>query len=279
MTQTARTNLIIPEILTDSIRTGLAGLTALLGTGAAIVNNSLPSDKQGGDVVSIPYFNAMGKLDEVAEGAPLVPRQLTTDKETAAVARAGIALDLTRWARMAAAGDPYAEASRQFVDAASRYADEKLILAAKTTDLVADDSTVNFSYDGFVEAKQEFGDEIDNIAIVVMHSAVYGKLLKLKDGNSRPLIIDAITSGDAPRFLGVPVKVSDRLAPDGDVYSTLIVKKAALVFWFNGQPSIRGLPDVLKDSDLTSLNLYGVAYRYRNMPGLSKSGVVLYKHK
>jgi len=279
MATTTRSNLVIPEILADAITTGMAGMKALMGTGAVIVNNSLPSDKQAGDTVSVPYFNTIGELEDVAENASLTPAQLTTTKETATVARSGKAIDLTRWAQMAALGDPYAEAARQFVEGVQRKADEKLITAAKATTLVADDSGNAFNYDAFVDAKGQFGDEDEDIALCVMHSAVFTKLLKLKDSNGRPLAIDAVKTGEVPTFLGVPVKKSDRLTPTSSVYPTLLVKKGALVFWYAGSPSVRSQPDVLKDSDLTSVNLYSVAYMYRNMPGKSKPGVVKYLHK
>ena len=46
-----RSNLVIPEVLEDSITTGFAeGITALFGTAAAIVNGSLPDEAKGARV-------------------------------------------------------------------------------------------------------------------------------------------------------------------------------------------------------------------------------------
>jgi hypothetical protein len=55
----------------------------VLASPAAIINGSLPESARGGDTVTVPYFNSMGELEDVAENAALTPATLTQITETA----------------------------------------------------------------------------------------------------------------------------------------------------------------------------------------------------
>lgn len=61
--------------------------------------------------------------------------------------------------------------------------------------------------------------------------------------------------------------------------SSLIVRKNAGAFWYN-QAGLRLQTDrdILTDSDVGAVHLYGVAHRYRRRPGGTKPGVVILQH-
>lgn len=279
---TTRAQLIIPEILQDAIRGEFQKVVALNGTGAAVVSPTLPGGLRGGDTVKVPYFGVLGELEDVAEGAPLTPQQLTMTSETATVRRSGRAFEITAWAQMAAAyADPYAEAARQLREAVTRRIDQALIDAAVTTDLVVDvysaTTPKTLDYDTVVNARLQWGDEQGDIALLVVHSKVFGDLLKLKDTTGRPLVNTDATGVELPRFAGIPVRVSDRLPVSADnppKYTSLIVKRAALAAWYNGEPEVQTDKDILADTQIAAVHVYWVAHRYSRLPGGTRTGVV-----
>lgn len=282
---TTRSDLVVPEVLADAIQAEFAGKLSILGgSGAAVVANGLPSNK-GGDTVKVPYFDALGEMEDVAEDVALTPEDLTMSNETATVIHAGKAVEISEWARMAAQyADPYAELARQFRVLAERRADAALLTAA-TAALPGGNSldrsaaaTPTITYDHMVDAKMVWGDEHDNVALIGMHSKVYGDALKLADTTGRPLLIPKANDGDFDRFVGMPVRVSDRntidAVPTPDEYHTLLIKRGALALWYAEAPRVLFDVDVLKDNEVLAIHMYFAAHRYLRPPGSSKPGVV-----
>jgi len=78
-------------------------------------------------------------------------------------------------------------------------------------------------------------------------------------------------------FAGIPVKVSDRntvVTGTPNTYETLLMKKGALAFWYNGQPTVEMDRDILADTDIAALHIYWVAHLYRRSVGGTKPGAV-----
>jgi hypothetical protein len=285
-----RGDMIIPEILLDAMAGAFAGMKIMGATGAATVQPTLPNEKRGGDTVKVPYFGIFGELEDVAEGVPLVPQKLGMTEQDAHVQHSGKAFQMTTWTQLAAAyADPYGEAARQLVELVARRADRALIeIASDPTDLPPSqlvDVTVGapkggggLSYDAFVQAKLGFGDEQRDIVGLAVHSNVLGQMYALKDGFGRPLLIDSARDGELPQFLGVPTFVSDRLPLDTTgprpVYTSLLLKKNAMAYWFNAGNMPETLRDPLTDSTIVATHVYWVGYRYRHLPGFSRPGVV-----
>lgn len=280
MAKIKNTDVIDREILETSIRGAVAaGMNCLYGSGAAVVKTTLSAGRGSvGDQVKIPYFGSIGEMEDLAtDGDALTPKAFASTAELATVIHSGIAFEMTAWAQQGV-DDPYAEVARQAVESLRRRADKALLDAALATDAPMTSTTgATFSYDAFVNAKLLWGDEQDDIAAFAVHSKVYGAMLKLKDANLLPLLIDSAKDGGMPRILGVPVIVSDKLVPAATVYPSLILKKNALVFWMNGDVSLKTDSDILSDSDVGAIHVYHATHKYKRMPGLTKGGVVILK--
>ena len=289
MATTTRSNLIVPEIMQEAVQGEFEGMTALYGTSAAVVNGSLPQTNpntgqriRGGDTVTVPYFDTLGELEEVAEGDGLTPAQLTMSDETATVKHAGKMFELTYWANLAANfADPYAEAARQLRVAANRYADQQLLNVAASSPLVFDlsaETDPTISYDAVIDTATLWGDEQEEIVLMVVHSHIYADLLKLKGDGGRPLV-QAPTEGQLPRFAGIPVKVSDRVSVNADVYDVQIHKRGGSALWFQGAPRFLSDQDISADSELGAIHVYLAPHRYKRRPGETKTGVALLRCK
>ncbi len=279
-----KSDLIVPEVLQDAVKGAFSGMQCIYGSPAVTSDFGMLASR-GGEKVTVPYFGTIGEFEDlVAEGDALTPSKLVMTSEEATVMHSGKAFDITQWAQLAAKyADPYAEAARQIVVAAQRHADAKLIAAASANlpaEMIHDVTGAGkqIDYDIVVDAKMKWGDEQEDIALMAMHSKVAGDLLKLKDNNGRPLLTMP-SDGKLGNFVGIPLKISDRLAAVNANYTTLIFKRGALAYWANGTPTVKTDDDILADSVVAAVHLYWVAHRYTRLPGSTKGGVVAIKHK
>lgn len=214
MTITTKSGLFYPEIFTDAIQAGWPNMMALYGTGAAIINANMPwGGERVGEKVKVPYFGSLGELEDIiTDGDALTPAALSQSVEEAVVAHAGKAFEITKFGADAVS-DPYEEAARQMIEATQRRIDRALFAAALTTPLTIDDGSNALSFDHVVEAVAMFGDALEDIAMLAVSSKTYADLHKERDlTNGRPLLVDP-SAGGLKTVLGIPVVVSDKLAP------------------------------------------------------------------
>lgn len=296
MALTRRSNLIDPQVLTDAIRSAIPGLKIFEGTQAAVVRTGMPMDFGGsrikqGSTITVPYFELMGtELDElVNEGDALTPVPLTMSDEQSTVRHWGKAGEITHWARMignygGAEGDAYAEIARQFKDMTAHTVENALIRKASEGlpaeykhDVFNAAAPHTMEWDDIVRGKFKWGDEQDQVVLMTVHSKVAMDLQFQKDANGRPLWVD-MNDGAYPKFSGIPVKISDKnpVTSVGGVskYSSKLFRKAALAFWFNEKPRTADDSDILADTDIQAIHVYGVAHRYKRVAGGTKPGVV-----
>lgn len=281
------TDFFVPEILADAIRAAFAGKLALFGSGAAATAFTMPKSGRAsvGTTIKVPYFTSLGEFEDLAaDGDALTPATQTSSASNATVKHSGKAFELTQWAEWAAAGlDPYQEASRQLVEGFFRRLDKELVAVAGDEtgygSYVQDGTAATISYDAVVDAKMKWGDENDGVALMVVHSKVFGDMLKLKDTTNRPLLTD-INEGGLAKFVGIPVMVSDRVtvvAGTPDTYKNLLCKRSSLAAWVNGQPEVLTDKDILTHTQLAAVHMYYAVHRYNPMAGSSKPGVVILK--
>lgn len=284
---TKRSNLIYVDQLQDAIPGAFAGMTALNGTGAAIVRTDLPTTNptggrlKGGDTIRIPYWDVIGELEDVAENQALTPVNMSETSETSVIQRSGRAGEITSFAQMTAmASDPYAELARQIALAAKRRIDKGLIdqlanvPSAQVNDQSANSITGVANGGGFlyfVNTLDLLGDEQDGVVAWVMHSKMLTGLRSFVNSQGNPLLnLGLSTSNGTTTLYEKPIIVSDRMPTTGSgattVYTTAAVKRNALAAWVNGSPTIKADTDILTDSDLQALNIYWTAHLYKRSP-------------
>lgn len=285
MPTTLRTDLVDVQVLIDAIQAEFAGMSLLLNSGAAVMSNTLPGDKKGGDSVIVPYFEALGEMEDVPEGDALTPEKLSMTQEEAFVVHSGKAVELSYWSRLAAEfTDPYAEVARQFRTLVERRVDKALLDVAMASlpvgnihDVYNSGTPVKLGYDVCVDAKTKFGDEQDNIVMLGVHSKVLGDLLKERDGSTgQPLV--RFSDAGVGFAGGMTVKTSDKNAVSSDSppkYTSIIAKRSSLAFWYQGTPRVVTGYDPLADTDVLAIHMYWVAHRYKRIRGAgTKTGIV-----
>jgi HK97 family phage major capsid protein len=282
---TTGSDLFVPEILQDAIAGEFAGRTALSGTSAVVMNGSLPETARGGDRLTVPYFDVIGDFDDAdVETDALSPTKLTMSSEQSLVHHSGKMVELTDWAKMKAAfADPYAEMAKQFREGFKRRMDKAALAAAIASlpssmvkDLYSATVPRKIDYDAVVDAKQLWNDEQEDIVLLGAHSKVQGDMLKLKTGDGNPLLTMP-QDGSTPRFVGMPVKISDKHTVSSDSppkYTTLLLKRGAVVIWYNGTPVIETFRDISVPSTAFAIHTWFIAYRYKHVSGGTLPGVV-----
>lgn len=216
-----RDTAFIPEVLQDAVRANFKGKRALLGSLAVTMLASLPLSARGGDKIEVPYFDLLGDLEDVAEGVALSVATIPDGvRDEANVARAGKAMRLSDWKKMAENfADPYAEFTRQLNEAVSRRWDRALIAAAANSsglpsahviDRFNSGTPVKMSWSFAVDGRRPFGDEQENLGMIVVHSKAFFDLIAEVDLQNRPLLSGPPVDGDIVRIAGIPVMISDR---------------------------------------------------------------------
>lgn len=268
------------NILSDSISAGLAGVHVMGQTGAVELKTGLRA-KLGTQVV-IPQFSALSEFADVStDGTPITPVALSVGKNTATVVQSANATDITDFAEKSLPS--IEEAKRQLLEGAQRRFNLECINAAvaaeagmtidiwnSTTPAYLDNTLIS---DGLAK----LGDEEDQIAGFVIHSATKQRLRKLLDSTNRPLFNDPVGGGVATLF-GYPVFVSDLMPVATGKYTSLILKKNSIGLWINENPAVESQRNVLSASTVLATHIYFAACKYSKMNGKSKSGVVILKH-
>jgi HK97 family phage major capsid protein len=282
-----RPDVIVPELLIEAVKGEFSGMKAFYGTGAAMMQTGMPTHSpsgnkiKGGDTITIPYFGTIGEMEDVTEGQALTPESLTMSEEECTVIHSGKAIETSHWAQIAASyADPYGEMARQLREVHERRVDKALfdvalasLGAAYTNDITAEGDGL-IDYDAIVDALALWGDEENEVAVMVCHSEVKKRFRKIKDANGHPIFVDA-QNGGLPKVFGIPLKVSDRQTLSGSTYRTILARRNSLAYWAQEEPRLLTDVDALADTELAAIHTYWTAHRWSRMPGSTKGGVVL----
>ena len=155
MTQTKLAQMINPEVMTDMISAKLPKM--LKFTPLAFVERTLVG--RPGTTVTVPKWEYSGDAKDIAEGEAITPDQLTTDKSTMTIKKAGKGIELTDEAVLSGYGDPIGQATHQIALAIANKVDNDLVEEAKkATQFVAE---APITGDALDKALAVFADEED----------------------------------------------------------------------------------------------------------------------
>ena len=155
MTQTEIAQLVNPEVLADMVSAKLPKMIKF--TPLAYVERELVG--QPGSTVTVAKWVYSGDAKDITEGEAIVPDQLTTDKSTMTIKKAGKGVEVTDEALLSGYGDPLGQAAHQIALAIANKVDNDLATeAAKATQYVDDAPTTGDALD---KALAVFADEED----------------------------------------------------------------------------------------------------------------------
>ena len=155
MTQTKIAQLVNPEVLADMVSAKLPKMIKF--TPLAYVESELVG--QPGNTVTVAKWVYSGDAKDITEGEAIVPDQLTTDKSTMTIKKAGKGVEVTDEALLSGYGDPLGQAAHQISLAIANKVDNDLVVEAKkATQYVDDAPTTGAALD---KALAVFEDEED----------------------------------------------------------------------------------------------------------------------
>lgn len=155
MTQTKIAQLVNPEVMADMVSAKLPKMIKF--TPLAYVERELVG--QPGNTVTVAKWVYSGDAKDITEGEEIVPDQLTTDKSTMTIKKAGKGVEVTDEALLSGYGDPLGQAAHQISLAIANKVDNDLVVEAKkATQFVAEAPTTGAALD---KALAVFEDEED----------------------------------------------------------------------------------------------------------------------
>lgn len=292
MPTTQKSDLIIPEVFAEEFVKGIAGMNVLNGSGVFSVNTGLQSGGSNGvgQDVTIPYFESIGKAQEIPAGGAITPKKQTMSQEKATVMHLGDAISMSGWAQRAkSTGRSLYDVGLEQLRAglAAKLEDicmDRLVARATAASMIADETTNTFLRTTPAKVFKLFGDELElggGPALWAMNSKVYWDAAGLEDTTNRTLFTPA--QGEMlARLGGVPIRMTDRatILPTSspqDYYSPLAKRGAGAIWIDNAAVSIEMDRDSLADADLLIYHVYLVVHVYSVMNGGTKPGVAMAK--
>lgn len=155
MTQTKIAQMVNPEVLADMVSAKLPKMIKF--TPLAYVERELVG--QPGNTVTVAKWVYSGDAKDITEGEAIVPDQLTTDKSTMTIKKAGKGVEVTDEALLSGYGDPLGQAAHQISLAIANKVDNDLVVEAKKATQYVDDAPV--TGDALDKALAIFADEED----------------------------------------------------------------------------------------------------------------------
>lgn len=271
MGTSATTDVFLPQRLAELIPAYLPGVLALMNTDLVQVRDDLKG--KPGDKITIPNYGAVPPFADLTETTPMTPVKLTSTKNDAVAFESGLSVamyDKALRQGVGAMSETEQEIARQLAVRFGQRMDIKLIAAAETTALEVDitgAATKTISVDAIIDAKTSFGDEQDDLTLI-LHQKPYGDLIKTDEfKKNATLAPDAQQRGVVAKIYGMPVRISrfiTTVAGTPNSYRNLLVKKAALGLWFQKEMTVDYDYDVLSREHVwaaTALSALTLFYR------------------
>jgi N4-gp56 family major capsid protein len=189
------------------------------------VQHPLPG--RPGSTVTVPGPKSIGDAVDVAEGADIPIREITTDTSEYTIKKAGIGTTITDEAVLNSLGDPIGNSSTQITKSIANKIDNdevEVLLSASTT-FVADNA---IGYKPIVDAIDLFEEEILTDKVILVHPKQITQLRKDPDFISREKYDhNVIATGEIGAIAGARVKPSKKVPVAGGYYLNPIIQLSA----------------------------------------------------
>lgn len=255
-TTTLKSDMIVPEVFGDIVTAKFKG--KLVIANFALTDTTLVGNP--GDTVHFPKWNPIGDAEDLDEDVAMVPEKLTSSDADATVKEVGKAVVISDQALLSSIGDPLDEAGAQVGKVVARKIDADLVSEAVTycpEGRVVD--TEDEFYEKVADAKSLWGDEAEEISVLLVHSRMYTALLK--DANfisADKYPAGVLITGAIGTLYGVPVMITDRVPYDTDtgVATSIMLERNALGYITKRAPIVETGRDILKRNTIITTNVH-----------------------
>jgi len=269
-TTTLKSDMIVPEVFGDIVTAKFKG--KLVIANFALTDTTLVG--RPGDTVHFPKWDPIGDAADLQEDVAMVPEKLTSSDATATVKEVGKAVTITDQALLSSIGDPLDEAATQVGKVVARKIDADLVSEAVTKcpgerKILA--SVTNEFYEKVADAKSLWGDEAEEIAVLLVHSKMYTALLKDENFISADKYpAGVLITGAIGTLYGVPVMITDRVPYNTNtkVATSIMLERNALGYITKRAPIVETARDILKRNTIITTNVH-YAVKLINTDGIA----------
>ncbi len=256
--ETKLTNLIVPEVMADMVRTELPHKIVF----APLANIDTTLEGVPGNTVTVPKWGLIGIAEDVAELGEIPYEKLTTSRTTMTIKKVGKGVKFSDEALLSGYGDPLGEGTSQLALSVARKIDADILTELKKATLKYNRKSEELSYEVVADALTKFGEKIDVPRVMFITPEQYAVLRKdknflaLKDMAGKPILM----SGTIGEMCGVQLVVTANPAiVETATILNLIVEVGAVSVLLKRSPMIEKERDI--DHKATKVNIdqhYGV---------------------
>lgn len=257
-TPTKLADAIVPEIFNPYVIEATVAVNAFFAAGIVTTVPELAFGERGGLHIEMPFWKALGERAQLLDdNRDLVIKKITAGQDTAVQHARGLVYGATDLSAALSGSDPMKAVGDGLAGNWSMEFNYTLIaslrgamagVTANTHDISSlPGAAGNIDATSFVDAAQKLGDHKDQIAGIVMHSAVEAQLAKND-------LIDTIRDSEGNMimkvFMSKRVVVDDALVPlSGDIYEAYLFGPGAIGYG-EGSPKVPSetMRDPLKNS-------------------------------
>lgn len=242
MVQTKAADLFNPEVLADALEGQLEN--AIRFAPYARVDSTL--EGQPGDTITRPKYAYIGAAEELVEGVPMDPAQLSMTTSQVTIKEAGRAVEVTEKAILTNLNGTMAEAERQILLALSDKV-EIDYLAALNSSLLSHNAAPE-TPEAIIDAIASFEDEDEENYVLFVNPVDYTELVKaLIVGNTH------LTREQIADLIGVSAIVKTRRVNAGTAF---VQKQGAVEIVLKKRPNVEGDHDILARTFVLAGNEY-----------------------
>lgn len=183
MAKTFVTDLIIPEVIGDSVRKKMGNLIKLAPL--AEVDGNLQG--QAGNSITLPSWNYIGEASDVAEGVQITPEKISAGAINVSVKKAVKDIAMTDESVLATNGEVVGEVEHQLAVSIANKIDADMFAQAQATATSADVpqigqqlASATLDQAGLAQLRIYFGEELEDTYLVI-NTAEYAKILSMPE--------------------------------------------------------------------------------------------------
>ena len=265
MATTMLANLLDPQVVADLVEKKL--IDNIRFAPLADVDTTLVG--RPGDTVTLPFFNYIGKADDLVEASAISTVALSTGSATVQIKEVGKGVEITDTAILSGYGDPYGQAAEQVVLSMGDKIDYDLLTIlgsdiASTMTKYTDASTSAIAVPTISDALELFGEDIDGQKVLLVSPKLYTAIRNTKDwAPASEFAANALVRGAVGQIFGCDIIVTNRLRKSNvlqeDAY---IVKPGALRLFLKRDSLVETDRDILKRINVITITKHYAAYLY-----------------
>lgn len=240
-------NLINPEVLSDMVSAELPN--AISFAPLAVVGTKLQG--RAGNTITMPTFDYIGDASDVAEGADITIKQMSSSEKEVTIKKAGIGVELTDESVLNSYGDTVGEAKSQIVMSLGAKIDNDMLTSLKTATLTHSGAMTVAS---LLAAKAKFGEKVNQPAVLLVNSTNYVKIATeiLNLENTDKVLLGGVVG----KVGGLQVAISDKLQNT----EAFIVAAGALGLEYKRRAIVETDRDIISSTNVITGNVHYATY-------------------